>query len=587
MKIIFEHEDRKTTVIGTDYDSIVDKIKLLFPNENHRSIQFYDTELGDYFEFTSFEQISDLSNGVKMHFDMSNTSNLFIADHSLPSSLNNGKNDEKNNHVTPKAQLRRIRKKNKLNLINDEPIVLPTYCDLITQGLKSRESFSSIQKTFLEQTCTHFLRQYWNSSSKSLHYSFVLALTEKFPALNYLDKNIDGKNGRAPHKRNIKCSKTHPTPKRSRLSTINSNAYEKTNEELVSEQAPQKDDEFVATVQADDNNLLNQTSLNGLYELLHESSVTKPPTALPDPSKQTTARLPPPKTPIRPPTSSKNDRQATISLVPPSNPSSVNVSSIDTTSISSKLPLITSTPTALIYRDGRMHLTSVQSQPVVVIHKAILPRDPVKKQKQNETHNSTLPTTTINEATNNVLRQSSMDNTEQLKNSTSDEIWYPKLSRSEQNAYEKDISRLRSIVKPKGKSNKLCSFEELQDEAREILNDIIQKYSVQKQHQMSEVDFMAIKILCEDLREQNIFFKYGLPDPHPTIGILIMPSSTKEFEKAFMFIRNLPYKMPVSLGGGGLHQIINFNCRYYLGSGIFEEDNFQHHFKGSCEFSLS
>ncbi|CAF3963394.1 unnamed protein product [Rotaria sp. Silwood1] len=538
MKIIFEHEDRKTTVIGTDYDSIVDKIKLLFPNENHRSIQFYDTELGDYFEFTSFEQISDLSNGVKMHFDMSNTSNLFIADHSLPSSLNNGKNDEKNNHVTPKAQLRRIRKKNKLNLINDEPIVLPTYCDLITQGLKSRESFSSIQKTFLEQTCTHFLRQYWNSSSKSLHYSFVLALTEKFPALNYLDKNIDGKNGRAPHK---------------------------TNEELVSEQAPQKDDEFVATVQADDNNLLNQTSLNGLYELLHESSVTKPPTALPDPSKQTTARLPPPKTPIRPPTSSKNDRQATISLVPPSNPSSVNVSSIDTTSISSKLPLITSTPTALIYRDGRMHLTSVQSQPVVVIHKAILPRDPVKKQKQNETHNSTLPTTTINEATNNVLRQSSMDNTEQLKNSTSDEIWYPKLSRSEQNAYEKDISRLRSIVKPKGKSlvfeysllkNKLCSFEELQDEAREILNDIIQKYSVQKQHQMSEVDFMAIKILCEDLREQNIFFKYGLPDPHPTIGILIMPSSTKEFEKAFMFIRNLPYKMPVSLGGGGLHQIV-------------------------------
>ncbi|CAF4696287.1 unnamed protein product, partial [Rotaria sp. Silwood2] len=73
---------------------------------------------------------------------------------------------------------------------------------------------------------------------------------------------------------------------------------------------------------------------------------------------------------------------------------------------------------------------------------------------------------------------------------------------------------------------------------------------------MSEVDFMAIKSLCEDLREQNIFFKYGLPDPHPTIGTLIMPSSTKEFEKAFMFIRNLPYKMPVSIGSGGLHQIV-------------------------------
>ncbi|CAF4016123.1 unnamed protein product [Rotaria sordida] len=51
---------------------------------------------------------------------------------------------------------------------------------------------------------------------------------------------------------------------------------------------------------------------------------------------------------------------------------------------------------------------------------------------------------------------------------------------------------------------------------------------------MSEVDFMSIKSLWEDLREQNIFFKYGLPDPHPIIGILIMPSSTKEFDKAFI-----------------------------------------------------
>ncbi|CAF3337247.1 unnamed protein product [Rotaria sp. Silwood2] len=468
MKIIFEHEDRKTTVIGTDYNSIVHKIRSLFPNENHRSIQFYDTELTDYFEFNSFEQISDLSNGIKMHFDMSNTSNLFIDDHSLPSSLNNGKNDEKNNHVTPKAHSRRIRKKKKLNLINDEPISL----------------FLRFKKLFLEQTCTHFLRQYSDSPSKSLHYSFVLALTEKFPVLNYLDKNIDGKNGRAPHhtisqlisrkKRTIKYSKTHPTPKRSRLSTINSNANEKTNEELVSEQAQQKDDEFVATVQADDNNLLNQTSLNDLYKLLYESSITKPPPASPD--------------------------------------------------------------------------LSIQSQSVVTVHKAILPRDAVKKQKQNETHNSTLPTTTINEATNNVLRQSSMDNTEQLKNSTNDEIWYPKLSRSEQNAYEKDISRLRSIVKPKGTSVNHVSVGEIHVFIRN-------SHQIRRRmlFQNKDTDFTT-----KVLQYQEIFHEetYGLPDPHPTIGTLIMPSSTKEFEKAFMFIRNLPYKMPVSIGSGGLHQIV-------------------------------
>ncbi len=28
------------------------------------------------------------------------------------------------------------------------------------------------------------------------------------------------------------------------------------------------------------------------------------------------------------------------------------------------------------------------------------------------------------------------------------------------------------------------------------------------------------------------------------------------FEKAFMFVRNLPYKMPVSIDGGGLHKIL-------------------------------
>ncbi|CAF5229828.1 unnamed protein product, partial [Rotaria magnacalcarata] len=81
----------------------------------------------------------------------------------------------------------------------DEPIVLPTYCDLILQGLQSRECFSAIKKPFFEQTSAHLLGQYSNSTSKSVHYSFVVALTEKFPILNYLNKDVDGKMGRAPH----------------------------------------------------------------------------------------------------------------------------------------------------------------------------------------------------------------------------------------------------------------------------------------------------------------------------------------------------------------------------------------------------
>ncbi|CAF5080269.1 unnamed protein product, partial [Rotaria sp. Silwood1] len=46
--------------------------------------------------------------------------------------------------------------------------------------------------------------------------------------------------------------------------------------------------------------------------------------------------------------------RATISMVPQSNPPFVNVSSIHTKPISCKLPLIKTTPTALIYHGGRI-----------------------------------------------------------------------------------------------------------------------------------------------------------------------------------------------------------------------------------------
>jgi len=60
------------------------------------------------------------------------------------------------------------------------------------------ESFPSIKKIFLEQTCTHFLQQYPNSLSKSLHYSFVTALAEKYPTLKYLNKD-DRLTGKTPY----------------------------------------------------------------------------------------------------------------------------------------------------------------------------------------------------------------------------------------------------------------------------------------------------------------------------------------------------------------------------------------------------
>ncbi len=43
-----------------------------------------------------------------------------------------------------------------------------------------------------------------------------------------------------------------------------------------------------------------------------------------------------------------------------------------------------------------------------------------------------------------------------------------------------------------------------------------------------------------------------------------MSSSMKGFEKSFMFVRNLPYKMPVSIGGGGLHKVVALLLIMYM-----------------------
>ena len=109
MKIIFEHEGRKTTVIGNDYNTIVEKIRSLFPDQKHRRIQFYDPELTDFFEFTSFEQVIDQPNGLRMTFDLSQVSD---PTKTVDACLSN------ENHISvtsemiiPTSKAKRIRKK--------------------------------------------------------------------------------------------------------------------------------------------------------------------------------------------------------------------------------------------------------------------------------------------------------------------------------------------------------------------------------------------------------------------------------------------------------------------------------------------
>ncbi|CAF3980756.1 unnamed protein product [Rotaria sordida] len=147
MKIIFEHQGRKTTIIGNDYDSIVEKIRSLFPNQNHHRIQFYDAELSDYFEFTSYEQVIGQPNGLKMNFDMSSISDSFVLDPSSSSTTNDNDSDTPNKNLTKRSS-KRSRKKSLLSRDreNIEPPSLPQYCDLIIQGLPSRESFPAIQQ---------------------------------------------------------------------------------------------------------------------------------------------------------------------------------------------------------------------------------------------------------------------------------------------------------------------------------------------------------------------------------------------------------------------------------------------------------
>ncbi|CAF1395175.1 unnamed protein product [Adineta steineri] len=200
---------------------------------------------------------------------------------------------------------------------------------------------------------------------------------------------------------------------------------------------------------------------------------------------------------------------------------------------------------------------------------------------------------------NNILKRSTVKNTEQSSTSINGlEVWYPKLSKSEELAYNKDVIRLRSIVKPKNKTtqhisvgeihalvynthgirgrirhliieysllkDQMCTFEEIQNQARLLLNELIEKYSIGPQEHMSETDFMMMNTLCKDSGELNLFFKNGINGTHPDVGIVITSSKMKQFEKSFMFVTGLPYKMNVSIVGGGIHKILALLLIIYI-----------------------
>ncbi|CAM2729725.1 unnamed protein product, partial [Rotaria socialis] len=190
IKIVFEHQGRKATIIGDDYETIGEKIRLLFPNENHRRIQFYDPELSDVFEFTSYEQVRDQSNGLKMNFDLSISSDLYESTPSRsPKVIENEKFETLGNASKP-TTAKRSRKQIRLDdddSENNVPVSLPNYCYLIVQGLKTRKSFPAIKQEFLRQTCTYYIQSYPECSSRKRHHSFIMALTIKYPALKFLN----------------------------------------------------------------------------------------------------------------------------------------------------------------------------------------------------------------------------------------------------------------------------------------------------------------------------------------------------------------------------------------------------------------
>ncbi|CAF1289288.1 unnamed protein product [Adineta steineri] len=86
----------------------------------------------------------------------------------------------------------------------------------------------------------------------------------------------------------------------------------------------------------------------------------------------------------------------------------------------------------------------------------------VLQDAQNETYSSITKEASITMEPNNILKTFNVKNTEQSITSNNGlEVWCPKLSISEELAYNKDVSCLRSIVNPKNKTTQHISVGEI------------------------------------------------------------------------------------------------------------------------------
>ncbi|CAF3788024.1 unnamed protein product [Rotaria magnacalcarata] len=115
--------------------------------------------------------------------------------------------------------------------------------------------------------------------------------------------------------------------------------------------------------------------------------------------------------------------------------------------------------------------------------------------------------------------------------------------------YEDALIYEYSLIK-----DKLFSYEKLENEARTLLDGTIHKYSISNEHFLTERDFQAIQKLCNELDESNIVYKNGLTNPHPPIGVLMVPTGNSTVQNVFLFVKNLPYKMNIRVSITGLHK---------------------------------
>ncbi|CAF4299599.1 unnamed protein product, partial [Rotaria sordida] len=155
-----------------------------------------------------------------------------------------------------------------------------------------------------------------------------------------------------------------PTPKRVRTSTLDSSSDNKANRNVVNEETAIKDAHNL-DIDLDKNNFSDGCSIE---ELIDESFKNQTLNSLRDPFEEQTVTTPSPNTPIRSKTISKNDRQATISLVTLSPSRTQSISSTSSTQSISSTSSTQSISSTSLTQSGVsiINLPSISTTPVIV-----------------------------------------------------------------------------------------------------------------------------------------------------------------------------------------------------------------------------